>query len=95
VKHAKMLTPWRQEMAEFRLAFTKDEWDVLKAAGLGSTSRMQHILREALCFYLALDDGEFSNLSVSILEKTLMTLHVLQAKVENALAEAEPKSPEC
>ncbi len=75
--------PWRQEMAEFSVAFTSDEWAALKTAGQDSTARMQHILREALCFYLATSKEDFANLPVLMLEKTLLSLTALQSQAEN------------
>ncbi len=79
----KKLAPWRQERAEFPAAFTSDEWEALKAAGQNSTARMQHILREALCFYLATSKEDFANLPVLMLEKTLVSLTALQNKTES------------
>lgn len=80
---SKELAPWRQEMAEFPVAFTSDEWESLKAAGQNSTARMQHVLREALCFYLATSKEDFANLPILMLEKTLMSLTALQNQAEN------------
>ncbi len=79
----KNLAPWRQEMAEFPVAFTSDEWEALKTAGQNSRARMQHILREALCFYLATSKEDFASLPVLMLEKTLLSLNTLQNQAEN------------
>ena len=79
----KKLTPWRQEMAEFPVGFTSDEWEALKTAGQNSTARMQHVLREALCFYLATNKEDFANLPILMLEKTLLSLDALQNQAES------------
>jgi dsDNA-binding SOS-regulon protein len=70
-------------MAEFPVAFTSDEWEALKTGGHNSTARMQHILREALCVYLAANKEDFGNLSVLMLEKTLLSLYALQNQAES------------
>ena len=95
----KKLTPWRQEMAEFTVALTSDEWEALKTAGQNSTARMQHVLREALCFYLATNKEDFANLPVLMLEKNPSEpgrapkpgreLDELQNEVEKTIAEKE------
>ncbi|MEK8121548.1 hypothetical protein WOB59_00040 [Methylocystis sp. IM4] len=76
-------------MAHFNVAFstfTSDEWEALKAAGRNSTARMQHILREPLCFYLATSKEDLANLPVLMLEKTLMSLTALQNQTESLSA---------
>jgi len=83
VGEIKKLTPWREEMAAFSVAFTSDEWEALKAAGQNSTARMQHVLREALCFYLATSEDDLENLPILTLEKTLLILAALQNQADN------------